>query len=332
MRTLVIDGQRVAIAIEGAIVGVVQCSHHGLAVAEVDVAAKDDIEIILSAIHHSGKALPVGSRTDDETVVVIVFRTTHVEREVHIVLIVVPDAAASNHSIVDAIERNIGRYLHLRIFGGRHPSPHRRALTAHAISDRLAFIAVQHEGVDDFVVSLRTLILLHGNRRPFGIVGVGAARHVTLHFKHVVVHDVVGVGQINIPPYYHLAVWHHICRHARRRMEHGNFYGIGFQPAGNDFAVHGNCLTAHDHARIGPVHRNVDIARQILTGFYFANGDMIVCGIHHTQLGITQRLHLRIPRYHDITRTRLVESQHGIVQCDGGFRGIRTFIGTELIL
>ena len=200
MCTLVIDGQRVAIAIEGASVGIVRGSYHGLTLVEVDVGAKDGIEIIPSAtFHHSGKTLPVGSRTDDETVVVIVFWTTEVEREVHMVLIVVPDAA-SNRGIVDAIERNIGRYLHLRIFGGIHPSPHRRALTAHAISDRLAFIAVQHEGVDDFVVSLRTLILLQGNRRPFGIVGVGAARHVALHLKHVVFHDVVGVGQINLPP------------------------------------------------------------------------------------------------------------------------------------
>ena len=161
------NGQRVAIAIEGAFVGIGRGSHHGLAVAEVDVAGKDGVKLGLTIVDTLGKAFPVGGRTDDELTRSIGLRTAEVEGKVSLVYIVVPLGCASGDGgIVDAKKTQDGRNLHLGIFGSGRPAPQGGSLAAHAIADRLALIAVEHGAVQDFIAGLVAFIQLLSDGYP----------------------------------------------------------------------------------------------------------------------------------------------------------------------
>ena len=167
MCTFVVDGQRVAIAIEFALIGMVLRAHHGLALAEVDVACKVGIELLLAVVDALGKALKVGHGTDDDITTWTSFGTAEVEGKVCLVYIVVPLGGAScDGSIVDAEKTQNSRNLHLRILGGRRPSPQGGSLATHAIGNGLALIAIEHGAVKDFIVHLVAFIQFLTNRYP----------------------------------------------------------------------------------------------------------------------------------------------------------------------
>ena len=161
------NGQRVAIAFEGAFVRIGRGSHHGLAVAEVDVAGKDGVKLGLTIVDTLGKAFPVGGRTDDELTRSIGLRTAEVKGKVRLVQVVVPLGCASGDGgIVDAEKTQDGRNLNLGIFGGIRPSPQGGSLAAHAIADGLALIAVEHGAVNDFIAVLVAFMQLLGDSDP----------------------------------------------------------------------------------------------------------------------------------------------------------------------
>ena len=328
---LVMNGQRIAITIEGAFVKFIRRSHHSLTLAEVDIGGKDGMESVLTAIDTLGKALPVGSITDDESAFFISLRTAEVEGKVRLMYIVVPlGCAPGDGGIVDAKKTQDGRNLHLGIFRSGRPAPQGGSLTAHAIADGLALIAVEHGAVQDFIVDLFTFIQLLADGYPRGIVGVGAARHVALDVEQVVLHDVTPFRQIHLPLHCHLAIGAHRRRQRGGGMEHGDFNRIRRKLAVNFRAIAGYRMPLQDDTRIGAVHGYVDIARKT-AGLHPFNRHTTCGTVNQAQLGIGQALQLGVPGNRDVAGTTLVERQHGVHQRDAGSNRLGAVIVLEIV-
>ena len=113
-------------------------------------------------------------------------------------------------------------------------------------------------------------------------------------------------------------------------MQHRYCYRTRRQLARNCRTVSGNNRTAERYTRIRAVHGQVDIARQAIH-LYPRNGGVASSSVNGCQLGIADALCLGIPRNHDVTGTRLVEGQHGVIQRKRHSGCCRTVVGIKAV-
>ena len=203
LRGAVAHGQRVAVAVEGALVGVLRTvANHRLDGTDVDVVVHDGVEAGLPAVHEVGKGLKVLFGV--EQVVALSIPTAFVlgegEGELSYMAVVVPRRGARHGGAGDGGQCQRGADLAggaSRLLG---PLPHAGVGAADAVENSLPLVLVEQRLVSEAVAPL-TLLVGDGGRDsgPIGIdAGIGTA-DVALYLEIVTVEHVLEVGVVDAP-------------------------------------------------------------------------------------------------------------------------------------
>ena len=200
----VAHGERVAIAVEGALVGTLRgVANHHLDGTDVDVAVHDGVDVRLSAVHEVGECHEVLLGVEQVAscgILLAAFRLGEVVGNLHHMAVVVPRVGLLHRRAGDGGQCHQGVDLAggaPRLLG---PLPHAGVGAADAVGNGLALVLAEQRLVGVAVAPLALLVADGGgDGHPVGVdAGIGAA-DVALDFEVVAVEHILQVGVVDAP-------------------------------------------------------------------------------------------------------------------------------------
>ena len=182
-----VEGERMAVAVEGSGVGVgLRADHHERFVAQVDVRCHDGVGGVLSAVHQFGKLLPVLCRAQYHAPLAVLLWAADGKVQGHGVRRFRPGPCAFGGGRSDGGQGQRGGQRGQGIAAALHPVPGGRVHASHAVVDRLALVVLEQVVVGEGVGEPLQVIVRLADVAPVGVGGGTVAAGVALHLPHVV--------------------------------------------------------------------------------------------------------------------------------------------------